>query len=145
MRILAIDYGRKRIGLAISDPLGITAQPLPTIVEKSPEKVFQRLAGIIQDMEVEEVVVGLPLQLDGLEGLAAQEVKRFAQTLSKTLSVPVRLADERLTSALATKLLTLSGYRGKKKKEKVDTVAAQAILQTYLDTKRQGGRLKYEV
>jgi putative Holliday junction resolvase len=145
LRILAIDYGRKRIGLAISDPLGITAQPLPTIVEKSPEKVFQRLAGIIQDMEVEEVVVGLPLQLDGLEGLAAQEVKRFAQTLSKTLSVPVRLADERLTSALATKLLTLSGYRGKKKKEKVDTVAAQAILQTYLDTKRQEGRLKYEV
>ena len=137
MRILAIDYGRKRIGLAISDPLGITAQPLPTIVEKSPEKVFQHLAGIIQDMEVKEVVVGLPLRLDSTEGPAAEEVRRFADTLSRMISAPVHLADERLTSALATKLLTLSGYRGKKKKEKVDTVAAQAILQTYLDTKRQ--------
>jgi putative Holliday junction resolvase len=137
LRILAIDYGRKRIGLAVSDPLGITAQPLPTIVEESSEKVFQRLAGIIQDMEVEEVVIGLPLRLDSTEGPAAEEVRRFADTLSKMISVPLHLVDERLTSALANTLLSVSGHRGKRKKRKVDTVAAQAILQTYLDTKRQ--------
>jgi putative Holliday junction resolvase len=137
LRILAIDYGRKRIGLAVSDPLGITAQPLPPVVEDSPEKVFQHLAKIVREIEAQEIVVGLPLQLDGSEGLAAQEVRRFTETLSKTLSLPFHLIDERLTSSLANRLLTHSGQKGKKKKEKVDTVAAQVILQTYLDTRRQ--------
>jgi putative Holliday junction resolvase len=136
LRILAIDYGRKRIGLAISDPLGITAQPLAPIVEDSPEKVLRHLEKIVKEIEVEEVVVGLPLQLDGTEGLAAKEVKRFAETLSKTISVPVHLIDERLTTALANTLLSHAGQRLKKRKERLDTVAAQTILQTYLQTKQ---------
>ncbi|MFH1422694.1 MAG: Holliday junction resolvase RuvX [Planctomycetota bacterium] len=134
MRILAIDYGRKRMGLAISDPLGITAQPLCRIDVVSRKETVKNILKFVKEREVEEVVIGFPLCLDGTEGLAAKEVKDFVAILSKELFVPVILVDERLTSAFANRLLIESGQSGKKKRDKIDVVAAQSILQSYLDS-----------
>jgi putative Holliday junction resolvase len=140
-RILAIDYGRKRIGLAISDELGLTAQPLATIVRINRRNDLRRLRLIAREHQVRCVVVGLPLHLDGRTSEMALEVKRFAVRLEKELGLRVELADERLTSweAAQTQSPTRprrpdkkSGNRSASKAATHDDVAAAIILRDYL-------------
>jgi putative Holliday junction resolvase len=140
-RILAIDYGRKRVGLAISDELGLMAQPLATIVRTNRRNDLRRLRLLAREHQVRCVVIGLPLHLDGRASEMALEVKRFAARLTKELGLPVELADERLSSWEAAQ--TTSSKRpprtGKKSGNRVagkaatrDDVAAAIILRDYL-------------
>ncbi len=133
MRILGIDYGKKRMGLAISDPLGLTAQGLGVISCEQPEEFLERISQLIEEKEVKEIVVGLPKRMDSSLGEEAQAVLRFAETLRLRTGLPVHLVDERLTTARAHKILKGVGLSRKERTQKADVVAAQTILQIFLD------------
>ena len=130
-RILALDLGEKRVGVAISDPLRLTAQGLTTLVEKTTEEIFSFLENLLREHMVLEIVLGYPLLMSGDEGAMAGKVREFAEELKKRVSVPVVLWDERLSSKQAERLL---GGTGRGKKEDVDRVSACLILQSYLDS-----------
>ena len=134
MRILAIDPGSKRIGLAISDELKMIAQPLEYILAEPSAGFLARLKELVQEKDVELILVGMPRNMDGSYGPAAQKVRDFVGTLRATLTVPIRLWDERLTSAQANRVLIQGGVRRDKRKEKVDKMAAAILLQGYLDS-----------
>jgi putative Holliday junction resolvase len=136
MRILGVDYGEKRTGLAISDPLGLTAQPLPTIRGLPGKELLERISEIALEKEVEEIILGLPRNMNGTTGKAADRVMDFAERLEMETGCPVRLEDERLTTMMADRTLAALGEKPKARKKKLDRVAAQLILQTYLDRKR---------
>ncbi|WP_050024583.1 Holliday junction resolvase RuvX [Verrucomicrobium sp. BvORR034] len=139
MRTLGIDHGTVRIGLALSDELGLAAHPLKTL-DTSPT-VEQEIAEIVRQKRVTTVVLGLPLRMDGHRGEAASRVEAFADRLSKALrhEVPVKFVDERLTSVSAERSLGLEGkQKTKEQKKLVDQVAAVAILQDYLNTQAGG-------
>src|SRR5262249_51964547 len=110
MRVLAIDLGSKRIGTAISDALGISVRPVETIIRSSRDRDLQRLQHIVEELEPEAVVVGLPLRMDGTEGSAARQALRFAKTLRNQLNVEVFTQDERLSSFEAEQTMTELGY-----------------------------------
>jgi len=131
-RILALDYGTKRIGVALSDELGWTAQPLETFERRTPERDVAHIAALVGSHEVERVVLGFPLQLNGREGPAVQAMREFAATLEAGLSVPLVLWDERLTTKAAEDLLIAADVSRKKRKGAVDRVAAAILLQSYL-------------
>lgn len=133
IRILGIDYGKKRTGVAISDPLGITAQPLPTIQGLTGDKLLEEIAGIVAQREVSEVVVGLPRAMDGTLGASGEKVMEFVRKLKEVLSCKVVVEDERLTTMQADKALAALGESPRVRKKKLDRVAAQLILQGYLD------------
>jgi putative Holliday junction resolvase len=133
MRILGIDHGTKRIGLAISDELGIIAQPLEYVLAEPFDKFLARLKEIIHEKEVELLLVGMPRNMDGSYGEAALKVEAFVAVLKETLIVPVKTWDERLTSAQANRFLIEGNVRREKRKEKVDKTAAAILLQSYLD------------
>lgn len=135
MRVLAIDLGEKRVGLAISDPLGIAAQPLPVQPRHPEEALFGRLARLCGDEGVERVVLGFPLRLDGSEGPAAAAARRFAGRLGERLGLPIELCDERLTTAAAERVLIAGGLRRKRRRDLVDSAAASLLLQGYLARK----------
>ncbi|MCP4365227.1 MAG: Holliday junction resolvase RuvX [Planctomycetes bacterium] len=139
MRILGIDYGRKRIGLAVSDPLCITAQPLPTLHRGDAESDMAALEGLIREREVDEVVVGLPKNMDGSLGAIAQEALTFADELRARFQLAVHMVDERLSTSRAHKAMKSTGLSRKKRAGSADKVAAQLILQSYLDQKGQRG------
>jgi putative holliday junction resolvase len=130
IRILGLDLGTVRVGAALSDPLGLTAQPLEVIPRYELEK---RLVELVAEYGVQRVIVGLPLKLDGSKGQAAQDAKAVVKRLRELVSVPVEFVDERLTSAQANKLLIGADVRRDKRKQAVDKLAAALILQTYLD------------
>ena len=136
MRILGIDHGTVRIGLAMSDEMGLFANPLKTL-DNQPG-VEQEIAAIVQQKRISEVVIGMPYRMTGERGSAAERVEKFAEHLRRELpdDVPLHFVDERLTSAAAERSL---GFGGKKldreQKKLVDQVAAVAILQDYLNTK----------
>src|SRR5437773_297913 len=111
MRILALDYGSKRVGVAISDELKLIAQPLEFIPAKPFGKLLERLESLLDEHEVELIIVGLPRSLDGTEGPAAVKVREFVEALQSVVSVPIRTWDERLTSAQATRSLLEGGVR----------------------------------
>src|SRR5579884_2705226 len=134
MRILAIDHGTVRIGLAISDELGVIAQPLEFVPAEPLEKVFARLKEIIQEKEVGLLLVGMPRNMDGSYGPAAAKVKEFIEALKTAISVPVKTWDERLTSAQANRLLIQADVRRDLRRQKVDQMAAAILLQSYLDS-----------
>ena len=136
MRILSIDFGEKKIGLAISDPLGITAQGLETLRGKKKDEVPEALLKLCQEYGVEEVVIGLPINMNGSLGPKAKEVLAFVPELEKTLKLPVKTWDERLTSLEAGRLMIAEGLSRKKQKEKSDRLAAMLILQSYLAAKK---------
>lgn len=139
-RVLALDYGRSRIGAAICDPLGITASPLPVIGGKDPAKAVREIAALCEREEVERLLVGLPLSLDGSEGLATQELRRFTERVRKALpDVPIEEVDERLSSKLAHALLKDAGVNHRTRKAHVDSTAAVLILRSWLGTRRLGG------
>jgi putative Holliday junction resolvase len=133
MRILGIDHGTKRIGIAISDELGMIAQPLEFIPAEPLNNSLARLKKIIDDRGVELLLVGMPRNMDGTYGPAAAKVNEFIATLKTVITTPVKLWDERLTSAQANRVLIQANVRRDKRKEKVDMTAAAILLQSYLD------------
>ena len=139
-RVLAIDYGRRRLGFAISDELGLTAQTLPILKRKNRREDFRRLRELALEHEVRLVIVGLPLHLDGGAGEMAEEAARFAEHVRKALGLPVELCDERLTSWEAEELQKQSDRR-KGKKGETDSMAAAILLREYLE-KRQAQQSK---
>ena len=133
MRILGLDYGEKRLGLAISDEMGITAQGLPTLTRKGLEKDLAALEKVIRQFGVDRMVIGYPLRLNGTEGIQCEKVNRFAGILEKRFSLPVLKWDETLTTSQAEEILTEARVSRKKRKAVVDKLAAMIILQGYLD------------
>jgi putative Holliday junction resolvase len=133
LRILGVDYGEKRIGLAVSDELGLTAQGLPTLIRKTKKNDLEILRRWIRNYSIQEIVIGYPLRIDGSEGIQCEKVNRFARWLAETLLLPVMKWPETLTTKEAEDILRTSGVRWQKRKEKVDQLAACLILQNYLD------------
>jgi putative Holliday junction resolvase len=131
-RILAIDYGRKRFGLAVSDEAGVTARPLAILERTNRRDDLRRLRLVAREHVVRQIVVGLPLRLDGTTGEMAEEAKRFAARLAQHLGVTVEMMDERLTSWEAGQIPVSSKSRGTAKKVTRDHVAAAVILRDYL-------------
>jgi len=134
-RILAIDYGSRRIGLAVTDPLGITAQGLETLQRKNKRSDFARLEKLLREYDVREIVLGYPLRMSGQEGTQSQKVAEFAQELRRRFQLPVRLWDERLTSAEANRLLREADISIRKRAAAVDRIAATLILQSFLQAR----------
>lgn len=132
-RILAIDYGRKRIGLAISDELGLTAQPLVTLVRKNRREDLRRLRDVCRRHGVTRILVGHPLHITGAVGEMADEAARFAARLKKELGIVVELMDERLTTWEAQQTMAELKSSSRRKRTSVDDVAAAVLLREYLD------------
>lgn len=139
VRILGLDVGNRRIGVAVSDPLGITAQGLETIQRQNKRKDFEQLARLIGNYEVSEIVVGYPLRLSGVEGAQAEKMQGFAEELRQRFQLPVHLCDERLTSAQANRVLRETDMSIQRRSQVVDQMAAVLILQGFLDRRAIGG------
>ncbi len=136
MRIIGLDYGAKTVGVAISDPLGITAQGAETIVRKRENQLrhtLQRIEELIVEYDAEKIVVGLPKNMNNTEGERAEACREFADKLERRTGLPCVLWDERLTTVAAENVLKESGVRRENRKDVIDTVAAVFILQGYLD------------
>lgn len=133
-RILAIDYGRRRIGLALSDELGMTADPLGTLVRQNRREDMFRLRKLARRYDVGSIVVGYPLRLDGRRSEMAEEAARFAARVEKDLGLPVEMRDERLTSWEAGEILKARGGR-RRKTDELDSLAAAILLQEHLNSK----------
>lgn len=136
MRILGLDVGERTIGVAVSDGLGLTAQGLTTIRRQSRKKDFELLAAYIDEYEVGEIVVGLPVSMDGTLGPQAEKVTAFAGKLREAFGLKVSTYDERLSTALVQKAMIDADVSRAKRKKVVDMLAAQVILQGYLDRKK---------
>lgn len=134
MKILGIDHGDARVGLAISDALGWTAQPVGTVSEHDRDRQLLAVTEKIRELKAEKVVVGLPKNMNGSIGERGEIAKEFAAQLETAAGVPVVLWDERLSSSAAHRTLAEGNVSGKKRKGKVDTLAAVFILQGYLDS-----------
>jgi putative Holliday junction resolvase len=134
-RVLGLDVGARRIGLAVSDPLGITAQGLETLHRKNKKHDFAYLHHLIREYAVKEIVVGLPLRMSGIEGIQAEKIQLFAQDLRKHFKIPVHLWDERLTSAEANRLLRETDLSIEKRGQAVDRMAAVLILQGWMESR----------
>lgn len=137
MRVLALDIGERRIGVAISDPTGTVARPLCTIHRASRARDFAAIRELIEQHGVEQVVVGMPLTLRGERGPQARRIARYAETLADALPVPVSTWDERYTTARAEEILQEVRRRGRRRRQEtdVDAVAAAVILQEFLDSR----------
>jgi putative Holliday junction resolvase len=134
-RVLGLDVGSKTIGMAVSDPLGITAQGLSTLRRKNKRLDLGALEEIIRKYEVSEIVVGYPLRMSGAQGTQSEKMVRFAEDLNKHFGLPVHLWDERLTSAEANRVLRESEMSIKRRGEVVDQLAAVLILQSWMEAK----------
>lgn len=139
MRIMGLDFGSRTVGVAISDPLLITAQGIEIIRRKEENKLRQTLARIeelIVEYQVEEIVLGLPKNMNATEGVRVELTNEFREKLERRTGLPVTMWDERLTTVAADKTMMEAGIRREKRKEYVDMIAATLILQGYLDRKR---------
>jgi len=135
-RILAVDYGEKRIGLAVSDELGITASPLMTLVRRSDEETIRQIAQLASKLKVTQIVVGLPRRTDAQEGEMERKVKAFAEKLRQKVSVPVVLFDERFTTRIAEQVLLEADLSRRKRKQVRDRLSAVILLQSFLEAQR---------
>jgi len=133
MRILGLDIGTKRIGVALSDPLGITAQGFVTLEREKIHDIMDHLRGIIEEQSVKEVIIGLPLNMDGSYGPQAAGAISFAESLKERLKIPVKLWDERMSTMEAERVMIAGGASRGKRKKRIDKLAAQLILQSYLN------------
>ncbi len=138
-RVLAIDFGLKRFGLAVSDALGITAQGLPSLERKRLEKDLEHIGKLVEEYSPERIILGNPLDHAGNETRMSRRVAEFADKLRRRLKCPVELWDERFTSVEAERVLRASGVSIQKRKRAVDRVAAVLLLQNYLDTRANAG------
>jgi putative holliday junction resolvase len=135
-RILGLDVGSKRIGVAISDLLGITAQGQETLQRQNKRLDFEKLGKLIREYEIAEIVVGYPLRMSGAEGVQAEKMQRFAEELRERFELPVHLWDERLTSAEANRVLRETEMSIRRRGQVVDQMAAVLILQSWMDASR---------
>ena len=133
MRILALDHGTKRIGVAVSDELKMIASPLEYIPAEPFADFLARLREIVREKEVELIIIGMPRNMDGSYGPAALKVQAFVAVLKDALAIPINTLDERLTTVQAQRFLIQGNVRREKRKEKVDKTAAAILLQSYLD------------
>jgi putative Holliday junction resolvase len=140
MRLLGVDPGARRIGLALSDEDGEIASPHSTVQVQGQERALREVAAAAARLEVGCVVVGLPLRLDGSEGEASRRARQFAQRLGELTQLPIVMWDERLTTLSAERALAEAGVRGSKQRQLVDRVAAALLLQSYLDAQRERAR-----
>jgi putative Holliday junction resolvase len=131
-RLLALDLGTKRVGVAVSDELRLTTQPLPPLHRTNWKKLLRQISDLRHSFDAQGVVIGLPLKLDGTEGEAAQEARRIARNLSLSLDLPVHLQDERLTSHAAGELLREAGVTGEELTARLDSEAAALILRDFI-------------
>jgi putative Holliday junction resolvase len=137
MRIMGLDIGTRTIGVAISDELGMTAQGLKTLRRKSMEEDFKEIAAIIRQFEIEKIIVGLPLNMDGTLGRQAEKVLKWMEVLKEKIEIPVATWDERLSTVGASRVLLEADLSRRKRKKVIDKVAAVLILQGYLDQGRR--------
>ncbi|HLZ53133.1 MAG TPA: Holliday junction resolvase RuvX [Verrucomicrobiae bacterium] len=133
MRILALDHGTKRIGVAVSDETKTIAQPLEYIAAEPFADFLARFKKLLVEKEIDLVLIGLPRNMDGSYGPAAQKVEAFVAVLRSAITIPIKTWDERLTSAQANRILIQGKVRRDQRKEKVDKMAAAILLQSYLD------------
>lgn len=134
-RILGLDVGARRIGVAVSDPLGVTAQGIATLHRRNRRYDLGELRKLLAEFEVSEIVMGNPLRMSGESGAQAEKMAAFATQLEQAFSIPVRLWDERLSTAEAHRLLDETGIRDSRRKEVIDKMAAVLILQSFLDAR----------
>ncbi|MFN3762380.1 MAG: Holliday junction resolvase RuvX [Anaerolineae bacterium] len=138
MRVLALDLGERRIGVAVSDPTGTVARPVGVVERKSRAEDFAAIARLVAEYGAERVVVGRPLTLRGEAGPQARRVEAYARALAETLPVPVELWDERYTTVVAQEILETTRRPGKRRRRgEVDAVAAAVLLQGFLETRRE--------
>lgn len=136
MRVMGLDYGDKTVGVAISDELLITAQPIETVERERTNKLrktYQRIEALIAEYEVEKIVIGKPLNMNGTEGDRVELTEAFAEELSRRTGLEIIWIDERLTTVQADRILEETGVAHSARKEHIDKMAAAIILQTYLD------------
>ena len=138
MKILALDVGDRRIGMAISDELGISGQPLPPLTNDKNQ--WKELINIIGLHQIQYIVIGMPYRLDGQQGPQAEKVRAWADELRQHIHLPIEMVDERMTTRTAERVLIEGNVRRQKRKQLVDSLAALLILQTYLDRKRKDDR-----
>ena len=136
MRYLAIDHGEKRTGLAVSDASETLVSPHSVIETQKEHELLRRVISIITDEKIEGIVIGLPFNMDGTEGPRAKKVRAFGKSLSGRVQIPIRFHDERLSSFEAEQLMTGLELTRKKKKKRLDAIAAAEILKAFLDTKQ---------
>lgn len=132
-RILGIDVGDRRIGIAVTDPLQITAQGVMTLRRKTRDEDLEAFRQLIEKYELKKIVAGLPLNMDGTESAQTRKTQNFCQFIKKRLNVEIIYIDERLTSSWSEKILIEGNVSRKNRKEFIDTLAAQMILQSYMD------------
>ncbi|HEY6227422.1 MAG TPA: Holliday junction resolvase RuvX [Verrucomicrobiae bacterium] len=135
MRVLAIDHGTKRMGIALSDETATIAQPLEFIPAEPFNDFLARLKQLILEKQVDQILVGMPRNMDGSYGPAALKVQEFVAVLKETIAIPIKTWDERLTSAQANRMLIQADVRRNKRKERVDAAAAAILLQSFLDSR----------
>jgi putative Holliday junction resolvase len=135
MRILAIDYGSARIGLALSDPTGTLARPLPFLPAKADAKLAKEIAALAAKENAERILLGLPRHMSGELGEAAAKVKAFAAVLAQATKIGIELIDERLTTVQASRQLHEAGHDTRRQRGKIDSEAAAVLLQSYLDAR----------
>ena len=134
-RILGIDYGLRRIGLALSDPMNIFAKPILTIDQKQTSNIFNDIIKIIKENSVNQIVIGMPLNMKGKDSRQTIIVKEFKNKLEEKIKFPVHFQDERLSSKSAKQILIMENKSPSKNKKNIDSIAASIILQEFLDSK----------
>ncbi len=145
MKIMAVDYGDARTGIAVCDRTEFLASPVGTIEERNAQILAMKVAHMAEQYEVGEIVIGLPKNMNGSEGPRAQKCRAFAETVECVTELPVIMWDERSTTVSAHQILNETNVRGKERKKVVDTVAAAIILESYLDYRRKNkNKLKEE-
>mgnify|MGYP006285045309 CR=1 FL=1 len=135
MRILALDYGNKRVGVAVSDSMGWTAQPLTTLEMHGHQELLAEIKEYIDKYDVEEIIVGMPYNMDGTRGKRAEITQAFINFLENNLELPIKIQDERLTTSQAKNILLEADVSRSGRKKVIDKMAASLILQSYLDQK----------
>ncbi len=138
MRILALDHGTVRIGVAVSDELGMLAHPMEFLPAEPVGPFLDKLKQLIQAREIAMILVGLPRNMNGTYGPAVQKVEAFVHLLKETIPIPIKTWDERLTSMQAHRMLAETGKRSKERRGRVDSSAAAVLLQSYLDAQASG-------
>ena len=143
MRVLGLDYGSKTVGVAVTDPLGLTAQPLETIVRKEENKLrrtLARLEELSREYEAERIIVGLPLNMDDSEGERAAKAREFGEKLKTRTGLPLEFEDERLTTVEAEEILAEAKIPPKERKQYLDKMAASLILRSWLEKEERRGK-----
>ncbi len=139
-RVMALDLGARRIGIALSDPTRVLASPLTTIHATPQPRTIERIVALLVQHEVAELVIGLPLTMSGERGTQAQHVEAFVDVLRQAISLPIHFFDERLTTVAAERLMIDLGLRPEQRRARIDEVAASIILQDFLDARRSAAQ-----